>query len=36
MISDVRKIIIINGLTGGSWRFKRFDRLSISVNTDED
>ena len=36
IMTDVGKRIIINGLTGSSWRFKRFDRLSISVNTDDD
>ena len=32
---DIRKGNIFNGMTGSSWRFKRFDRLCISVNSDE-
>ena len=36
LLSDVQKRIINSGLTGSSWRFKRFDRLSISVNTVDD
>ena len=34
--ADINKRIIFNGLTGSSSRFKRFDHLSISVNSDED
>ena len=33
LIYDVRKRIIINGMPGSSWRFNRFQPLSISVNT---
>ena len=36
LVSDIKKRIIINGLTGSSWRFKRFDRLSFSVNNSDD
>ena len=36
LISDIKKGIIINGLTGSSWRFKRFDHLSLSVNNFDD
>ena len=36
LISHIKKRIIINGLTGSSWRFKIFDRLSISVNNFDD
>ena len=36
LVSDIKKRIIINGLTGSSCRFKRFDRLSISVNNSDD
>ena len=32
---DILKRIIINGMTGSSWRFKRFDRICIAVNIDE-
>ena len=31
---DIKKRIISNGMTGSSWRFKRFDRLCISVSSD--
>ena len=36
MISDVKKKIMINGMTSSSWQFKRFDRISISINSLED
>ena len=32
---DILKRVIINGLNGSSWRFKRFDRLCLTVNSDE-
>ena len=35
MRGDIKKRIIYNGMTGSSWRFKRFERLCISVNTDD-
>ena len=28
---SILKRIIVNGLTGNSWRFKRFNRLSVNV-----
>ena len=36
LVSDVKKRIIINGLTVSSWKFKRFNHLSISVNNVDD
>ena len=33
LIYDVRKRIRINGMTGSSWRFNRFQSLSLSINT---
>ena len=32
---DILKRIIINGMAGSSWRFKRFDRICLAVNIDE-
>ena len=32
---DIHKRIIMNGLIYSSWRFRRFDRLCITVNSDE-
>lgn len=29
------KRIILNGMTGSSWRFKRFECISIAVNSNE-
>ena len=31
---DILKRVIMNGMTGSSWRSKRFDRLCITVNSD--
>ena len=33
LISDIHKRIIINGATGNSWRFNRFQLISISINS---
>ena len=33
LIQDIRKKVIINGKTGSSWRFNRFQSILISVNT---
>ena len=30
------KRVIINGMTGSSWRFKRFERLSVIVTSNTD
>ena len=35
MGGDIKKRIIYNGMTGISCRFKRFERLYISINTDD-
>ena len=32
---DTRKTIIVNGMTGSSWRFNRFDHFSIIVSSDK-
>lgn len=31
----ILKRVIINGVTGRNWRFKRFDRLCITVHSDQ-
>ena len=36
MANDILKRQIINGMTGSSWRFKRFDRFCITVNSDQE
>ena len=33
--NEIKKSIIHNGMTGSSWRFKRFDRLCISINRED-
>ena len=33
--NDILKRVIMNGMSGSSWIFKRFDRLCITVNSDE-
>ena len=35
IVNDRKKGLIFNGMTGSRWRFKRFDRLCICVNSDE-
>ena len=35
LANDILKRAIISGMSGGSWRFKRFDRLFITANSDE-
>ena len=35
MAQDILKRAIMNGMTGSSWRFKRFDRICITVNSNE-
>lgn len=32
---DIKRRIIINGQTGISWRFKRFNHLTIHVSRDK-
>ena len=36
LANDILKKVIVNGMTGGSWRFKRFDRICITVNSDQE
>ena len=36
LISDICKRAIVNGATGSSWQFNRFQLRSISINTKED
>ena len=35
MVNDILKRVIMNGMSGSSWRVKRFDRSSITVNSDD-
>ena len=35
LVEDIKKRIIMNGMTGSSWRFKRFDRVYITVNSND-
>ena len=35
LVQDILKKVIMNGMTGSSWRFKRFDRICLTVNSDE-
>ena len=36
LVNDIVKRLIVNGMTGSSWRFERFDRIWIIVNTDQE
>ena len=36
LVNDIHKRVIINGMTGNSWRFRRFDRVCITVNSDQE
>ena len=33
--NDILKKVIMNGLSGSSWRLKRFDRICITVNSND-
>ena len=33
--NDTLKRVIMNGMSGSSWRFKTFDRLCITVTSNE-
>ena len=33
--NDILKRVIMNGISGSCWRFKRFDRICITVNGDD-
>lgn len=35
LTEDIRKRMIMNGMTGSSWRFKRFERISTAVISDK-
>ena len=35
LAEDILKRVIMNGMTGNSWRVKRFDRICLIVNSDE-
>ena len=35
LAQDFLKKVIINGMTGSSWRVKRFDRIYLTVNSDK-
>ena len=35
LANDILKGVIMNGMSGISWRFKRFDRLCVTVNSYE-
>ena len=35
-VNDILKRVIVNGMTGSSWRFRRFDRIFINVNSDQE
>ena len=35
LINDIKKRIIINQQTGGSWKFSRYDFISVTLNTVE-
>ena len=33
LANDILKRVIMNGMSGSSWRFKRFDRICITMNS---
>ena len=35
LVQDILKKIIQNGMTGSSWRFKKCDRICLTVNSNE-
>ena len=35
LAQDILKRVLMNGMTGSSWRFKMFDRICLAVNSDE-
>ena len=35
LAQHILKRVIMNGMTGSSWRFKRFDRICLAVNSDK-
>ena len=36
LANDILKRVIVNGLTGSSWRFKKFDRICITINSNQE
>ena len=36
LASNILKKVIINGMRGRSWRFKRFDRICVTFNSDQE
>ena len=36
LANDILKRVIANGMTGSNWRFRRFDRICITVNSDQE
>ena len=35
LVQDILKKVIQNGMTGSSWRFKKCDRICLTVNSNE-
>ena len=35
LANDILKRVIMIGMSGSSWRFKRFDRICIAVNSND-
>ena len=35
LVEDILKRVIVNDMTGSNWRFKRFDRLCLAVNSNQ-
>ena len=35
LAKDILKRVIMNGMSGSSWRFKKFDGICITVNSDD-
>ena len=35
LANDILKRVILIGMSGSSWRFKRFDRICITVNSND-
>ena len=35
LAQDILKMVIMNGMTGSSWKFERFDKICLTANSDE-
>ena len=35
LANDILKRVTLNGMSGSSWKFKRFGRTGITVNSDD-